>query len=239
MPDVAAFRLSVVVPCHNAVRYLPDALASIRDQSLSPDEVILIDDGSTDDSHLVAERFAPLVRCVRQENRGISEARNRGIALATGDIIAFLDADDLWTDGSLSARAAVLAADPAVDCVAGMVEQFVSPELPDEIRRTLVCPPGASAARVAGTMLVRRHVFDRVGLFDASFHVGETLDWVARAAAAGTTMRAIDAVVLRRRIHGANTTARNARIKTDYLRVLKASLDRRRVPASSPTNDQS
>ena len=239
MPDVADLRLTVVVPCHNAARYLSDALASICDQSLQPAEVVVIDDGSTDDSHLVAERFAPLVRCIRQDNRGISEARNRGIALATGDVIAFLDADDLWTDGSLASRADVLAADPTIDCVAGMVEQFISPELPDEIRRTLVCPPGASAARVAGTMLVRRAVFDRVGLFDAAFHVGETLDWVARADAAGTVTRTVESIVLRRRIHGANTTARNARVKSDYLRVLKASLDRRRASAPSPTNDAS
>jgi glycosyltransferase involved in cell wall biosynthesis len=233
MPD--ALRISVVVPCYNAARYVADALASISDQPTLPAEVIVIDDGSTDDSHAVVERFAPLVWCIRQDNRGISDARNRGISLASGDAIAFLDADDVWTPGSLSARANILSADPSVECVAGMVEQFISPELPDELRRTLVCAPGASAARVAGTMLVRRHVFDRVGLFDASFQVGETLDWVARADAAGVVTRTIDTVVLRRRVHDANTTARNARIKSDYLRVLKASLDRRR--ASTPAND--
>lgn len=234
---MASPRISVVVPCYNAARYLAAALQSVCEQSIQPAEVLVIDDGSTDGSGAIAEALGSPVRCVRQENRGISDARNRGIALAGGDVIAFLDADDVWTADSLSIRVAVLEYDPAVECAAGLVEQFLSPELPDEIRRSLVCPPGTSSARVAGAMLVRRHVFDRVGLFDPALQVGETLDWVARADAAGVVARTVDSVVLRRRVHGANTTARNARLTSDYLRVLKASLDRRRTSAPSPVND--
>lgn len=234
---MASPRVSVVVPCHNAARYLAAALESACAQQPHLAEILVIDDGSTDGSDAVAEGFGPLVRCVRQEHRGISEARNRGLALAGGDVIAFLDADDVWTADSVSIRAAVLESDPTVESAAGLVEQFLSPELPDEIRRSLVCPPGASSARVAGAMLVRRHVFDRVGLFDPAFHVGETLDWVARADAAGVVTRTAASVVLRRRIHGRNTTARNSRLASDYLRVLKASLDRRRTSASPPVSD--
>jgi glycosyltransferase involved in cell wall biosynthesis len=225
---MAAPRVSVIVPCHNAGRYLAEALSSACAQVPPPADILVIDDGSTDNSAEIADSFGPLVRCIRQENRGISEARNRGIALAHGTWLAFLDADDIWTADSLSARMAALAADESVECASGLVEQFISPELPEEIRRGLVCPAEASAARVAGAMLLRREVFDRVGLFDASFRVGETLDWVARADAAGVITRQVDSVVLHRRIHDANTTARNARLTTDYLRVLKASLDRRR-----------
>ncbi len=234
---MAAPRISVVVPCHNAARYLAAALRSACEQSLVPLEILVIDDGSTDGSGAIAEGFGAKVCCVRQENRGISEARNRGIALAVGDLIAFLDADDLWTADSLSSRVAVLESDPAVDCVTGLVEQFISPELPNDIRRTLICPPGTSAARAAGAMLLRRNVFARVGLFDPAFKVGETLDWVARACDAGVMTRTVDAIVLRRRIHDANTTLRNSRLTSDYLRVLKASLDRRRRSAQPPAND--
>ncbi len=224
-------RISVIVPCYNAARYLDEALRSACQQWPRPDEVIVVDDGSTDDSSAITDRFGEPVRVVRQQNLGISEARNRGLALATGDVIAFLDADDVWTADSLMRRAAVLNADPVVECVAGLVEQFISPELPDEVRRGLVCPPGWSAGRVAGTMLVRRHVFDRVGRFDPSFRIGETLDWVSRADEAGVVTRSIDTVVLRRRIHDANTGGRSAWARSDYLRVLKAKLDRRRKSA--------
>lgn len=229
-------RISVLIPCHNAARYLTAALQSACEQSPLPYEILVIDDGSTDGSGAIAEGFGSLVRCVRQENRGISDARNRGLDLAVGDLIAFLDADDVWTAESLSVRVAAMDSDPTVDCTSGLVEQFVSPELAAEIRHKLVCPAGTSGARVAGAMLVRRHVFRRVGLFDPAFKVGETLDWVARADAVGVVTRRVDSIVLRRRIHDANTTTRNSRLASDYLRVLKASLDRRRT-SSPPVKD--
>jgi glycosyltransferase involved in cell wall biosynthesis len=222
-------RISVIMPCYNAARYVGEALRSVCGQSPRPIEVIVIDDGSTDESAAIAEGFGPLVRCARQENRGISDARNRGLALARGNVIAFLDADDVWTADSLTRRAEVLDTDTEADCVAGLVEQFVSPELPDEIRARLVCPEGASAARAAGSLLIRRRVFDRIGVFDPSFRIGETIDWIARADAAGVAMRTVDAIVLRRRLHDQNTGVRNAHLRSEYLRVLKAALDRRRT----------
>ncbi len=193
-----------------------------------------MDDGSTDDSAEIAERFGAPVRCHREPHRGISLTRNRGLALATGELIAFLDADDLWTPDSLGVRLACLTSDAALGIVTGLVDQFVSPELPEATRRTLICPPGAQSGSLAGTMLVRREVFDRVGAFDPAFRVGETLDWVARTRAAGIVTREVDRVVLRRRIHDANTglTARPAR--GDYLRVLKASIDRQRASTPAP-----
>ncbi|HSA55609.1 MAG TPA: glycosyltransferase [Gemmatimonadaceae bacterium] len=233
---MASKRVSVVVPCYNAERYLAEALGSIVSQSPPPLEVLVIDDGSADGSAAIAEGFSPHVRCVRQENLGISAARNRGLALARGELIAFLDADDVWLPGSLARRLALLDAAPEVEGVSGLVESFISPDLPPERRGSLACPTEPSAGRLAGTMLVRRAVFDRVGAFDPALRVGETIDWVARADAAGVRWRILDEVVLRRRIHGANTTARTPALGSEYLRVLKASLDRRRAaaPAAPP-----
>lgn len=226
-------RISVIIPCYNTERYLTDALTSACNQSPPPHEVIVVDDGSTDGSASIAERFGAPVRCARLAHAGIGAARNHGLALASGDVIAFLDADDLWTADSVSVRLAELERDPALDCAGGLTEQFVSPELPDDVQRRLVCPPGASAARLAGALLIRRAVFDRVGLFDPSLRLGETIDWIARADATGVTMRMVDTVVLRRRLHDANTGTREAHQRGDYLRVLKAALDRKRSGATS------
>jgi glycosyltransferase involved in cell wall biosynthesis len=235
-------RISAIVPCYNAARYLEEALRSACDQQPRPIEVIVVDDGSTDESLAIAGRLGPPVMCVHQDHRGISHARNRGLEIARGDVIAFLDADDVWTASSLAARAQVLDSDPSVDCVTGLVQQFISPELPDEVRARLVCPEEASAARVAGSMLIRRRAFDRIGVFDPTFQVGETIDWVARADAGGVVMRTIDTIVLRRRLHDDNTGVRNAHLRPEYLRVLKASLDRRRAsppPAPAPPSTSS
>ncbi len=105
-------RISVVIPSHNRAELLPRALDSVLTQSLAPLEVILVDDGSDDNTtELIHDRY-PDVRYLRQENRGVSAARNRGIAAARGDWIALLDSDDAWLPGKLEAQNRALAKQP-------------------------------------------------------------------------------------------------------------------------------
>lgn len=225
--------ISVLVPCFNAAVYLGEALESACVQVPTPFEVIVVDDGSTDGSAAIAERFGPRVRCDRQPHLGISAARNRALSLAQGEAVAFLDADDAWPSDSLGSRRRCLAADQSVDCAVGLVEEFISPELDAETRRGLFCLPHALPGRLMGAMLVRREVFDRIGPFDTAYELGETIDWVARANEAGIVMETVNQVVLRRRIHLSNTGARLRHQRTDYLRLLRASLDRQHRTASS------
>lgn len=225
-------RVSVVIPCYNAGAYLREALHSVFTQDHVPHEVIVVDDGSTDSSPDVVREFGNSVRYFRHENQGISITRNRAVSLVEGDVVAFLDADDLWTKDSISMRMAPLLANAAIDCVAGCVRQFISPELSEVEREGMFCPDDIRAARVAGASLIRREVFERVGPFDPSFRLGETIDWVARAEAKGVVFETLDEVVLLRRIHGRNTGVKNRAMRSDYLSVLRASLERRR--AASP-----
>lgn len=106
------FRASVVIPAYNAARYLAETLDSVLAQTLPPHEILLVDDGSTDDTPAVAARYAGRVTHVRQPNRGVSAARNNGIGRATGNWIAFLDADDVWEPRFLERAAPVCCADP-------------------------------------------------------------------------------------------------------------------------------
>jgi glycosyltransferase involved in cell wall biosynthesis len=101
--------VSVVIPCYNGARFLRETLASVARQTSPAAEVIVVDDGSTDDSGAIAESFAPLVRVVRQPNRGESAARNRGIDLAAGDWVALLDADDVWEPQKLQRQVEIAA----------------------------------------------------------------------------------------------------------------------------------
>ena len=226
-------RVSVIVPCYNAAAYLPAALASLLAQRPAVWEVIVIDDGSSDDSAAIAAGVGAPVRCHRQDNQGIAAARNHGLRLAGGDWIAFLDADDLWPADSLGLRLRELAARPDLDGVYGLVEAFASPELSVADLLTLQVPPISQAGRLAGALLLRRQVFARVGDFDTGFAVGETMDWIARAEEQGVALGQVDGVVLRRRIHSANTVRKTERLHADYLRLLRASLLRRR---STPTD---
>lgn len=88
--------VSVVIPCHNSGPYLSRTIGSALSQTIKPLEIIVVDDGSTDQSHRILESYQNLIVVIRQKNLGVSWARNRGIKEAKGDWIAFLDSDDIW-----------------------------------------------------------------------------------------------------------------------------------------------
>ncbi|MEQ9640209.1 MAG: glycosyltransferase family A protein [Alphaproteobacteria bacterium] len=221
--------VSVVMPCFNGAAYVAEAMESILAQGHPSLEIVFVDDGCTDDSVAVARRVEPSLRVLRQDNAGIAAARNAGIAAARGTYLAFLDADDLWTEGSLEVRIEALEAMSAPGYVFGGVEQFYSQELSAEQRRRFVVGQGQTDGRLVGNMLVRRADFERVGGFQEGLRVGEMIEWLARAEANGLVMHSIEPVVLRRRVHGANTTLRQTgSINRSYLQALKAGLDHRR-----------
>ena len=224
----AAATVSVVVPAYNAEPTLAEALASALGQTVPPHEVIVVDDGSTDGTAAVAESFAPGVVLVRQENAGAGPARNRGVERATGDFFAFLDADDLWEPEKLELQLAAFDANPGLEVVFGYVREFVSPDLDPaaaaRLRPRLEPLPG----HFAGTMVVRRRTFARVGPFPESRALSETLDWILRAREAGVRESTIPECVARRRLHASNTWLRRGHDAGDLAVALKASLDRRR-----------
>jgi glycosyltransferase involved in cell wall biosynthesis len=223
---VTSAEVSVIIPCYNGTAYLGEALASACAQRATPREIIVVDDGSTDDSAAIAAAFGGPVRCVRTAHRGIGAARNAGMAAAGGALLAFLDADDLWPHDSLAIRLAVLDDDSTVECVTGRVTEFISSEITD--LASAPRPRERMRGRVAGTLLLRRSAAERIGLFNESLRVGETIEWIARADAAGIAMRELEHVVLRRRIHRHNTTAHTPTLPADYLHALRHAVAARR-----------
>lgn len=188
----------MVIPCWNHGRLLPEALTSVASQTHQPAQVIVVDDGSADDSAAVA-RAHPGVMLVRQQHAGTAAARNAGLAHIDADAIAFLDADDLWPPESLERRVDALSHQKADGCF-GVVEEFGDSDAYAPSVRA------ESAARLPGSILVTREALDKVGSFDASLVVGEAIDWVRRFDAAGLSWCSIADVVLRRRIHADNTS---------------------------------
>jgi hypothetical protein len=151
------------------------------------------------------------------------------VALVTGDLLAFLDADDLWTPDKLAWQCAAFEADSSLDLVFGHAQQFISPELHEAARARIHCPEGSAPGFLAGAMLVKRAVFTRAGLFETHWELGEFLAWYARVREIGAHEQMLDRVVLRRRLHETNQGQTKRRHYSDYARILKAALDRRRL----------
>ncbi len=221
--------VAIVIPVRNGERYLAEALDSVLAQTHPPCDVVVVDDGSSDRTIAVAERYAPRVRCLSQPAAGIGAARNRGVAEARGDYLAFLDGDDAWPLDRLERQLAAFSAQPAPDLVFGHIEQFLSPDLDAAARAELVCPGGAQPAFLANTMLMPRAVWDRVGPFSVTAVRSEFLDWLLRAREHGLREVMVADVVLRRRLHAANHGRRRHDAANEYAVTLKRALDRRRA----------
>lgn len=230
----AGTRVSIIIPCRDGERYVAETLRSVLGQGHDDLEIIVVDDGSTDRTAEAVRSFGDAVRYVRQDPGGASVARNRGVGLATGDVLAFLDADDLWCDQVLPRMLSAFDADPSVGMVVGQMEQFVSPDLPASAATEFRFSPDPVPARMCGTVLVRRSEFDRVGGFSPELSSGEFIDWLARAEDLGVRSASLPDVVLRRRLHRLNHGVVRRESRQDYLRVVKAALDRRRASAAGP-----
>lgn len=222
--------VSVVIPVYNGAAYLAEAIESVLAQTARPMEIVVVDDGSTDESGEIAQRYE-LVRYVRQENAGISAARNRGIEAARGDVLALLDADDVWLPDKLRLQLAALEQADAPAYVFGFVQEFVSPELSPELRARIRCEPEPMAGALPSALLVARDAFLRVGGFAKELRAGEFADWVMRANEAGLKKIMLPTLVARRRIHTNNNGIRQRQNFNAYAHIIKNSLDRRRAAA--------
>jgi len=221
--------VSVIIPVYNGERYLAEAIESVLSQTYRPIEIIVVDDGSTDISADIVRRFSAPVRYYYQIRSGVGAARNRGVELARGSFIAFLDADDLWVVDKLTLQMTVFNANPELDMVFGKVKQFHSPELDEHIKAKVGFVEGVMSGYIAGTLLIKRSSFLRAGPFADNWRVGEFVDWYLKAIERGLKSSMVPELVLERRLHDANMGIRERGSRTDYVRILKASLDRRRT----------
>lgn len=225
--------ISVIIPCFNAARYLRPAIDSVLTQTLSPVELIIVDDGSTDDSVAIASSYsAPQVHLIQKPHQGIAATRNVGVKHAKGDYLAFLDADDLWDYQKLEKQIALLKQQTNMHGVFGNLEQFISDDLPEAEQQRFSCTSAPQAGYHVGCLLISRDAFLQVGYFSESLQGGEFIEWYVRAKQQGLLFAMIDETVMHRRIHGTNTVLANAaNINAEYLKIIKMKLNNRLAKA--------
>jgi glycosyltransferase involved in cell wall biosynthesis len=226
--------VSIVLPVHDADRFVAAALDSVLAQTLLPDEIVAIDDGSTDGSAAILAGY-PQVRVIHQANAGCAAARNRGIEAARHDTIAFLDADDLWMPTRLERALTALESTSQPDFVACAQQNFLTPGL-------AAVPAWLDTAMLANVqhgfstnaLVARRTAFVRVGLFDPLRRVMSDSEWLVRALDSGLTYVHIDEPLVQRRIHERNITGTVRGTREHGIamaEILHASLVRRRAAA--------
>ncbi len=231
MPTPEAPAVDVIVPIHNGERYLASALESVLAQDYRPLRVTVVDDGSTDGGVEIARGF-PEVRVLSQTNLGAGAARNHAIRETDGDLVAFLDQDDLWTADKLSVQVPYLLDRSELDFVFALQECFLEPgsKLPTPLIRNWVSRklwerklPGF----LPGTLLVRRRAFDTYGLFDTGLEVTSDAEWFFRAHDAGHPLHVLQRVLLKKRFHSANHCYETAQSRNELLRIVRASSRRK------------
>jgi len=226
---VDAALISCIVPVYNGERYLGEALNSILAETYRPLEIVVADDGSTDSTRSIVASYGNQVRYLWQPNAGPAATRNLALAVTRGSFIAFLDADDLWHPEKLARQMARFEACPELElCVTHVKNFWISELRVEESRfqnhRLTRSVPGY----VTQTLLARRRVFENVGVFNTSLRHGDAQDWFLRAAEQNAAMELLPDVLVYRRLHRTNYSRQvNASLK-DHLKIVKASLDRRR-----------
>ena len=183
--------VSVIIPTYNYGRFISEAIRSALDQTHAALEILVVDDGSTDDTRDVVGKFGDAVKYVRQDNSGVCAARNTGVRESRGELIAFLDADDTWQPTALEKQAARFALDASIglvhcglrefDCDTGETIRLHLDGGEDGVAENLLLWEGPVIVG-PGTVVVSREAFDAVEGFDTRMKVGEDWDFCYRVA---------------------------------------------------------
>ena len=220
--------ISVLIPAYNAEDTIAETLASVLSQTLLPDEIIVVDDGSTDHTAKVAAAASSSIRVIGQTNRGPAAALNMGVKLATGDLLSFIDADDLWERDKLAIQTRALAEQTELDGVGSHIRMFFCPTNDQETNKRYRLPDGPEPCWLLGAMLLRRHCFQRCDAFAENLWAGYAIDWYDRACAAGLLFGMIPNVLLLRRIRPGSLSHRSQRRDAAMVEMARRAIERRR-----------
>jgi glycosyltransferase involved in cell wall biosynthesis len=216
--------VSVIIPVYNGAKFLKDAIANVQSQNYHPLEIIIVDDGSTDETAIIAQSFGDQIIYIYQENKRAAAARNTGLKLAKGELIAFLDVDDLWIENKLNQQIEYLDKNPDIEVVTGLLQRIVI----DENKQILKKFDERLLNVNCSTALYRKSVFKKVGYFDESLKQGEDTDLFMRLRENNIKIGIIEEILLYYRRHQTNTTLNQDENISFMLKSLQKSMQRRR-----------
>jgi glycosyltransferase involved in cell wall biosynthesis len=211
----------------NGERYLASAINSVLAQDYHPLEVIVVDGPSKDKTAEIAQSFAE-VHYIRQHNKGVANAYNLGIETATGEFIAFLSHDDLWTPDKLQVQVSYMLDQPQLQYTTAKIRFFLEPgyAIPPGFRPELLL--GEHIGHIMETLVARRSLFEIVGTFNPQLSTAEDVDWFARAKDYAIPTAVIPKVLLHKRVHDTNLSLNTRENNRNLMNALKQSITRKR-----------
>ncbi len=218
--------ISVIIPAFDAEPYLEASIRSVLSQTYENIELIVVDDGSYTPCKKLCDQFKQ-VRYVRQDNQGPAGAMNTGIEISQGQLIAFHDADDLCMQTRIATQCEALIKHQSLDFVVTKLENFLEKEgvMPNWFHSENKLKDRMG---FISTALIRREVFDEVGVFNRDYLIGEDIDWLLRARNTNMKSVTIPEVLVHRRIHDKNLCANIALAHDNLIKILHSDIKRRR-----------
>ncbi len=243
LEEACRYDMSILIPVFNAEKYIREAIESCVSEKFSC-ELVIVNDGSADDSFNVVSRFIEEcdsdsdsvdivadekeklpVTLVTRRHKGQASSRNDAYRCARGRYILYLDADDFFLPGVIDIMMDTALQNPDVMLVSALCRDFISPDLTEEEASKLKINPEPYRRMLAGCMLLKREIFDTVGLYDESMPTSETAQWILKIRDAGLRIHEIDTVVLARRYHKENLGRLNRQAQMNsYMAMIRERL---------------
>ncbi|MBN1317302.1 MAG: glycosyltransferase [Anaerolineales bacterium] len=219
--------VSVIIPVLNGERFLAEAVSSVLEQNYRPVEILVIDGRSIDGTAEIARSFEK-VRYICQTDQGLANARNEGIRAAGGELIAFLDHDDIWTLNKLGIQVDYLIQHSNIQYTISKIRLFLEQGcvLPLGYSKRLI--ENSQVGFTPGALVARKSLFQKIGFFNSEYAIGCDTDWFARTLDANVPMVVIPQILHYKRIHDANLSLIVRVYKEELLSLLNKSIKRKR-----------
>jgi glycosyltransferase involved in cell wall biosynthesis len=219
--------VSVIMVVKNGEQYVRDALESIYNQDYPEFEVIVVDGRSEDKTISIVNEFDP-DKIIIQNSEGISDAYNTGIHAANAEYLSFLSSDDLWMHDKLKTQIKYMLNHQKIMYTNSLIEYFLEPDsgIPTGFRRNLLGRP--HPARIMENFVAKKEVFKKVGFYNSELSTAEDVDWFSRAQHLNIQNHVVEKVLLKKRIHGKNTSLDVEKNSKNLIKVLRKAVQRKR-----------
>ncbi len=216
--------VTCIIPAFDREEYIAEAVDSVLNQSYGNIEIIVVDDGSTDNTPGILSSYNGKIKILRQQNSGASAARNMGISKASGDFISFLDSDDLWEKNKIALQMECFQNNPEIDVCLCNTKIFSEKEIINLDRKYIIATPYHLCS-----ILIRKDALDKVGYFRTDLKFGEDTDFFLRINKMGIPLKILQDKLVSIRIHKNNLTGNfKVRDREEVFSGIKNALDKKR-----------